>query len=950
MARPLVTAGCGVAAVGAFVVARSVESNVARLHPPLVDGWGYRALHDGAEVQHARFVWRSAAEALSAFDVRSVDHLILWHVLFDCIFVVAAAAFVWLASTGPAQRAGTAHWQWALGHMPLFAVALAADLTGNLLELVNVRWWRSDVAELAGYAWVIALGAYVVQTFCSAVMWGGPRLRQVWRAPGSVRVLVLAGVTFVVLVNAGRIGTQSDDLLGRWIADGWAQPLWTLALYAAYVLTVAAIPFLPASKRPRGALFGIVVTLVALAGGVVTRYALGWSAGLLVLGVGALLVALGSQGGSESSESTVGPVEFDTPWVRGMAAALPGLAMAIVMLRAGADALAVTDHRVDHWLLVLQGVAGLGIAVTAGWIASRPPALRTFSWARVVGSVWLVGVLVALYAIAHSPAAARHVGTFGVLFAGLAVAAAVAALARSVLSTIGTPLALRRLGFRRTPVVSLLVLWALATTFANGLTNTSTRPIRYYDARLVPLVGGAADLGASCVSGGAAPEPAPAGVASSDAIEWTPALEAQFCAWLARQPAGVDVVPLVLVTASGGGVRAAGWTTTALDCVLFRESVPSCEGELAADRSGALFAAGGASGGSVGIASTVAERLATTPGVAVDAGWVERAIGRDALAPTVARAVAFDALAGSFGVNPGRDRTWALEEAWGEPWARPAVGCAGADGMERTDVVDLGLLAATRQCAIPLLLFNSTDVASGCRVNVAGVDLDAGLAGDEQGSIDLVDRLAGGVDVPWFTAAFLSARFPLVSSSGRIEGAGGVLAPSLHLVDGGYTENSGTAQIAELWRQLWPLLDAYHQRAPGGTPVVRPVLVQIDNGEKGGPSSITKADDVQEGRVCTSRSSVTGELLRPIEAILGRKPKADRQAHSAMLASFGTFRLPGSHGGAVVVTLTMYEHPGRALPLGWTLSSNTLDDLRDQLAVGPNRAALEQLDEALRTS
>ena len=38
-----------------------------------------------------------------------------------------------------------------------------------------------------------------------------------------------------------------------------------------------------------------------------------------------------------------------------------------------------------------------------------------------------------------------------------------------------------------------------------------------------------------------------------------------------------------------------------------------------------------------------------------------------------------------------------------------------------------------------------------------------------------------------------------------------------------------------------------------------------------------------------------------------------------------------------VLTLTMAEHPGRTLPLGWALSADTLDDLRNQLELRTTR-------------
>jgi len=82
-------------------------------------------------------------------------------------------------------------------------------------------------------------------------------------------------------------------------------------------------------------------------------------------------------------------------------------------------------------------------------------------------------------------------------------------------------------------------------------------------------------------------------------------------AWLQAQsgncrPKAGDSVPLVLVAAPGGGIRAAYWTAATLDSLFGPE-----QGDCAARR---LFAVSGVSGGSVGAAAWVGARAEGTHG------------------------------------------------------------------------------------------------------------------------------------------------------------------------------------------------------------------------------------------------------------------------------------------------------------------------------------------------
>jgi hypothetical protein len=916
-------------AVGALILAHALEANLSRLHAPGDNGVAYSALHYSAELQGGHDTWTAGKETLQAFGAKHVETLIRTHIAADSVFV----AFTYLFSRS-LKRNPRRFWQTSLH------VALAVDLAGNAIELLNTWVWQNWLATLAGVLWRLALFAYILTG--ASLLWrhARPIGKQMHQSPATIRVLLLADVLLFALIFFNRIGVQSDDLVERWFDGGFGPMLWPLVFFAIYVLLVRLTRRLSlqddATMSPRVAVGG---TFLLIAVGTVLRYSIGWGSGMLVLGLGALVIMLGSQGdeGGALPNTQIGQLkDVDVPWMRGAVASLPALAIAIVLLRSGANAFSVTEREISYWWLFGSGLGAVGVYAVAYSVASAPSKPITSAtgkrWMQRLLFAMSVVMIGAVLIVGDSARGSRSVGTFGLLFLGLAAASVIGATVRSLLSPTNTPLAFRRLNFSRTPVMLLMVAWIAVTSFLNGLTNTSTRPIRYYDAHLIQRTANVeAEPNPSCV-----PNPDPVVISE---ILWT-----RFCAWVAvaTPPPKVGApIPMILVTASGGGVRAAAWTTTVLDCVLFRSDITGCVGDTNDDHFGSLFAANGASGGSVGIATAVAHRLSVASGTAVQANWIDSALGGDALAPTVGRAIGYDALLGMFGINPGHDRTWALESAWAQPWQTTANYCPAA---KETPIDEIGFVGLSSMCRVPLMMFNGIDVSSGCRVNVTPIDIDASLASDDNSTIDLVDNLDPHRDVPLFSAAFLSARFPLVSSAGRIDGtvvSGGQI---LNIVDGGYGENSGTAQVAELWHQLGPLVTAYnaeHTRHP-----VLPVLVQINNGE-GNPSELL--EDIVEDPVappgCPTTPSTLGELFRPVEAIAAVNKTRDAQLQRQLAGAVRRFDTNGMPG--VVVTLTMFEHPGRTMPLGWTLSRNTVDDLRDQLTMSQNLEALQTVETAI---
>jgi hypothetical protein len=196
------------------------------------------------------------------------------------------------------------------------------------------------------------------------------------------------------------------------------------------------------------------------------------------------------------------------------------------------------------------------------------------------------------------------------------------------------PYALVILGFRRIPVVLLLVVWAAAGTFVDRNSNLHDVRIRRVaeEAPSRPLTTEQAfdnwvanNIAATNGTGTGAGDPTPAG---------------------AEKPA----VPMVFVAASGGGIRAAAWTALVTDCLFGDHPAPQCQ--TAGGAWNRLFALSGASGGSVGLASAVAEHLARpSPNTHV----LDR-LRADLLGPSVAWQLFVEAPSALGRVNPGTDR------------------------------------------------------------------------------------------------------------------------------------------------------------------------------------------------------------------------------------------------------------------------------------------------------
>jgi hypothetical protein len=243
-----------------------------------------------------------------------------------------------------------------------------------------------------------------------------------------------------------------------------------------------------------------------------------------------------------------------------------------------------------------------------------------------------------------------------------------------------------------------------------------------------------------------------------------------FKIWLAdiikqQKFATTDSIPVVIVGAQGGGIRAMNWTASVLQ--KFSETP-----ELRDFRSH-VFALSGASGGSVGEAIFAAYNHDGAPATPI----VNMLTG-DYLSPVTAGLLYPDMVqkALPFKVE-SFDRSRRLEDAWAKRYT---------ENFSRStlDSSFLSLWNGKQQKHVPHLFLNSVLAESGQKSIVCDLKINETYFPD---AIDVI--AATGYDMPLKTAALTSARFPYITPGGLIhfknQCEGG------HLIDGGYLENTG---------------------------------------------------------------------------------------------------------------------------------------------------------------
>ncbi|HTP50556.1 MAG TPA: hypothetical protein VMK42_07660 [Anaeromyxobacteraceae bacterium] len=333
--------------------------------------------------------------------------------------------------------------------------------------------------------------------------------------------------------------------------------------------------------------------------------------------------------------------------------------------------------------------------------------------------------------------------------------------------------------------------------------------------------------------------------------------------------------PVILITAEGGGIRAAYWTAAVLG--RFQDEFPAFSRHVLAISS--------VSGGSLGAATfaSLVGRTSPGPGNAGVQASAGRVLGRDFLSPTVGMLL-FPDLVQRFipAPIPAFDRARGMELAWER--ALQQQGGSTAFSEPATRLWSHGPLGQ-----VPAVLLNATSVEEGRRFIVSPAFQTAHLFEDA------TDGLASlGADVPLSTAAHLSARFPYISPLGRVEGFG-------HVADGGYFENSGAATLLDLLNAL--------SDASSNEPI-KPLVIVIKYTDGAIPRR--SASLVPAGVQGPVTNRFLTELLGPPVALLQA-----REARASFSVKSLRRKVKVLGGRTVTIALDDKQHP---LPLGWTLS------------------------------
>jgi hypothetical protein len=932
------------AGLSALVVMAQVQSLLAAMHLP---GEPAFTVHD-VSVGRAEVAVRTWLDhALGAPSFQGPKFLTTVFVAVDTLLLVPAyAALLSLVLVGVYRRLApirrdpdpllpsyVALLRLAFVSLPLLVVA---DVLENA-ALWLVVWQEGEgprvvdavLTVLWAIKWLLAAGIVipailgvvaVVRRSRGAIAAVRPTL-----AALRVQIVVVLFLAFLLFFPTG--ARQLDDVMRRWIGTDETELFAAAALFAllAAVIAMTSVRLLAHSYSAGATSVGLgplaaAGVLLLVAGWGLDRAGVG-GLGLAALG-GLLLVIAALSFPIRKVRATPPPgTDAGLDVVPALLAALPPILLGLAAIRASVFELVYANQH-EYAFLVLAGLVlqGLGwtlyhrVLGTRGRLerrATASPERRVVAAARRHGVLVAAGLVASAFAICVWVAPwwlPTHVGTLGSI--------AIFLVALVLLGYVALLFEYRRLappfflvfGIRRFPVFLIAIAWALLA----GVLD----PGGYHDIRTIPRAAG---------------------------TELT--LERAWQQWLDEQPGDGDAIPLVLVAAEGGGIRAAYWTARGLDCALDADAA-SCgfvpREEANPGESASVFAASGVSGGSFGLAAYAASVLAAERG-----NWPDERLGEDFLAATAAWTLFADLPNGFLKLDYRPDRAGVLEEAWEREWDDPSP-------------LEEGLVANSGRDGVPLLLLNGTSVEDGCRVNTSVLNVDveeaetgralrardclsmaafaanSGARPEEAvfgATHDVVDLLCRDDDVRLSTAALLSARFPWVSPAGRVERCETPFAT--YVVDGGYFDTSAASPVQELWARLEPLVSSHNRDPDRGGPCVAPVLIQLDNHYK------------EPRNLGSSRRP--WEAVAPILAVRAARDARENDARQAVALLFSAPDVGDvaiSDAGGVVpryAHLFPRAHPGTSAPLGWALSDASREDLTTQLGSPENANELGKI-------
>jgi hypothetical protein len=392
----------------------------------------------------------------------------------------------------------------------------------------------------------------------------------------------------------------------------------------------------------------------------------------------------------------------------------------------------------------------------------------------------------------------------------------------------------------------------------------------------------------------------PQSVRAYDSLEnytqgWLQKRKADILAFHQRFPA--DTFPVYIVNTYGGGIRASAWTgfvIDRLDSLLKAADKNPQNTMLDHDIQHYIFAYSGASGGTIGASVLCAARYAHQEPAVMNHDTSYYA--NDYLTPVLAGLFGRDIWAAASATNFYNDREGIQEETWQLHSAtfKMNYGNVLADNWKSSAY------------EVPLLFSNTFDEERGRKGIAAPVKLKAT---DFPGAIMVEDLINNPNDeMRLSTAAFMSARFPFVSPTGKLS--------DQHFSDGGNVENSGAETARGVRLVLQRVLMALSKNDPATFGRVKVIMISL-------PNSLPGAADEGQAKTWFELSAPLTGLLNTIDGNAYKEDLTNRL--STTTGGYGYFQ----------VAPTLPKRPVNGgwpvYPLGWQISSDALKQMRNSL-------------------
>ncbi len=381
-------------------------------------------------------------------------------------------------------------------------------------------------------------------------------------------------------------------------------------------------------------------------------------------------------------------------------------------------------------------------------------------------------------------------------------------------------------------------------------------------------------------------------------------------AWQQRQilrlrPPPGDRIPLFVVGAEGGGIRAAYWTASVLGEIQDRNP-------CFADQ---LFALSGVSGGSLGSAvftALLAENHYTSPNFRCGdpaaprlQPAARRILGADFLSPALAAMLYPDLFQRVWPV-PIRhfDRARALERSWEQAWQKETGNRRFAQPLDQ-------LWFDQQDHWLPALFLNATWVETGKRLIASNLQLTP----QEFNDVEDIQQFYGARRLPLSTAVHLSARFTYVSPAGTLERDGEVHGRA---VDGGYFENSGMTTALEIIQAV----DQLKKAGPGTFWDKVDVYAILISNEPVNPKYAKQRLDSDKKSRGAQPTACCNEVWSPLRTLLATRGARGVYAQETVAGHVGRDRF---------IHFGLCKADSVKIPLGWVLSEAVRTEMNRQL-------------------